>query len=346
MKIRVILNLLILLAGVTLAACSSSQPALDATATRIAANIFATQTAALPTLTATPTETPAPTATRTPTPTPLPTFTPTATVTPTPAPTSTVTPTPEPTASPTHTPIPPTRTPSPTPVPRVCAPNAALVRVSNDLGVKLSLELQGPEDVVMTLPAGERHLYCLLPGEYSYTATAATYGTDSGSKVFSYEPGNCDCWWWYSGPFAPYVDCLCSRDPAEYAPPPLMPGARPAWVPPPPPTSTPEPSFDTSHCPNPGVCITYPAPGATISGQVHVMGTANIEGFHHYKIEYWAEGSTAWNYLLEQYDPVVNGELMMLETATVPAGRYGLQLTVVDQTGNYPQPFEIWWTIQ
>jgi hypothetical protein len=36
----------------------------------------------------------------------------------------------------------------------------------------------------------------------------------------------------------------------------------------------------------------------------------------------------------------------MLDTRTVPAGRYGLRLTVVDQTGNYPEPFEIWWTVK
>jgi hypothetical protein len=76
------------------------------------------------------------------------------------------------------------------------------------------------------------------------------------------------------------------------------------------------------------------------------MGTANIEDFHHYKLEWWGEGGSEWGYLLERDEPVVNGELMMLDTRTVPAGRYGLRLTVVDQTGNYPGPFEIWWTVE
>jgi hypothetical protein len=89
----------------------------------------------------------------------------------------------------------------------------------------------------------------------------------------------------------------------------------------------------------------YPDPGATISGRVHVIGTANIENFDHYKLDWWGEGGSGWSYLLKKSEPVVNGELFMLNTRTVPAGRYGLRLTVVDQRGNYPEPFEIWWTV-
>jgi hypothetical protein len=77
--------------------CGPSQEELDATATQIAANIFATQTAEAPT------ETPTPLPTDTPTPTPTntstPTFTPTPTETPTPIPTDTPTPEPTPTQS-------------------------------------------------------------------------------------------------------------------------------------------------------------------------------------------------------------------------------------------------------
>jgi hypothetical protein len=348
---RLIFCLMVLLVWGVLPACSSPQVALDATATRIAADILATQTAVVPTATSTPTATSSATATGTPTPTQTVTSTPTATDTPTP--THTLTPTPtrtptltrEPTTTPTRTPIPATPTPSPTPLPRVCLPGPALVEVSNDLSVELTLELRGPEDVVLVIPAGQEHHYCLVPGEYQYTATASSYGSETGTRVFEYEYDGCECWWWYAGLVRPYVDCFCSRNAASYVPPPLMPGARPAWVPPSPATSTPEPVMETAHCPNPGVCVAYPPPGATISGRVHVLGTANIEGFHHYRIEYWAEGSGQWNYLLEQYEPVIEGELMMLETATVPAGRYGLRLTVVDQTGNYPEPLEIWWTV-
>jgi hypothetical protein len=92
-----------------LGACSATPPPdLDATATHIAANILATQTAEAPTIT------PTPTSTHTPTNTPIPTDTPT------PTPTATNTPSPTPTDTPTLTPIPPTLTPTtppPTPTP-------------------------------------------------------------------------------------------------------------------------------------------------------------------------------------------------------------------------------------
>ena len=36
----------------------------------------------------------------------------------------------------------------------------------------------------------------------------------------------------------------------------------------------------------------------------------------------------------------------MLDTSIVPEGRYGLSLTVIDPSGNYGEPFEIWWTVK
>jgi hypothetical protein len=100
---------------------ATAPPDLNATSTRIAANILSTQTAAAPTVTPTPipTHTPAPTNTLVSTYTPAPTNTPTPTPTPPPTdtPTSTSTLTPTPTIPPTNTPVPPTATPSPTPTP-------------------------------------------------------------------------------------------------------------------------------------------------------------------------------------------------------------------------------------
>lgn len=88
--------LLSLIIGILLSACGPSQAQLDAAATQVAANIFATQTAQAPTIT--PTFTPSPTATETPTSTP--TLAPTNTPTLTPAPTRTRTPTLKPTPTP------------------------------------------------------------------------------------------------------------------------------------------------------------------------------------------------------------------------------------------------------
>jgi len=106
-----------------LSACGPSQEELDAQATEVAANIYATRTAKAPTIT----HTPLPTATATPEPTATPTATATATATATPTNTSTPTSTPTPTATstptPTETPA-ATETPTPTttPTPTVTQP--------------------------------------------------------------------------------------------------------------------------------------------------------------------------------------------------------------------------------
>lgn len=88
----------------SLAACGPSQAEMDSTSTQIAANIFATQTAAIPTATQTPnpSKTPTPTLTLTPSNTPTPSLTPTITPAPTrtPLPTRTVAPSPTPLVDP------------------------------------------------------------------------------------------------------------------------------------------------------------------------------------------------------------------------------------------------------
>jgi hypothetical protein len=105
-------GLVVLLLGLVVAACGPSQAELDANATEIAAQVFATQTAVAPTPTHTPTVTP--TATDTPTATLTPTATPTDTPTDTPTPTDTSTPTATPTDTSTPTPT-ATETMAPTP---------------------------------------------------------------------------------------------------------------------------------------------------------------------------------------------------------------------------------------
>jgi hypothetical protein len=114
--------LVVLFIGLGVAACGPSQAELDASATQIAAQVFATQTAAGPTWTNTPTVTPTATATPTDTPTATPTDRPTPTDTPTATPTDTPTLTPTPTGTPTPTAtatMTPTATASATPLPTV-----------------------------------------------------------------------------------------------------------------------------------------------------------------------------------------------------------------------------------
>jgi hypothetical protein len=83
MKREIYVYMLIVLATI-LAACGPSEAELNSTATQVAADIFATQTALAPTATQTFTPTPTVTPSPTPTVTPSPTRTPTITPTPTP----------------------------------------------------------------------------------------------------------------------------------------------------------------------------------------------------------------------------------------------------------------------
>lgn len=115
-----------------------------------------------------------------------------------------------------------------------------------------------------------------------------------------------------------------------------------------PPTATPIPPTATPVpvCPNPNVQINVPYPYTTFRQRyIRVVGNANIANFNHYRIEYsTVNDGHSWNFLFRRDTPITNGELMTLDTSTVPRGSYGLRLTVVDHTGNYPEPCEVWFT--
>jgi hypothetical protein len=121
------------------------------------------------------------------------------------------------------------------------------------------------------------------------------------------------------------------------------------WVaayPTPTPPPTPKPVVaapkPVSNCP-PGAQITSPAPGDRFTQRYnYILGIANIPQFHHWRMEYSTSPGGGWNYLLERDYPVDNDKLIMLDARTVPRGPYGLRLTVVDVTGNYPEPCEVW----
>ncbi|MBN1658012.1 MAG: hypothetical protein JXA93_06395 [Anaerolineae bacterium] len=208
--------------------------------------------------------------------------------------------------------------------------------MSNETGATLTVKLQGPEDIMLTVPPGEKENYCLVAGAYSYTGSAPSYVQKTGSTTWPYEPDDCNCWWWFPDTEEEsYRPCQCPIDPGRYHRPPLAAGAQPWTV-----------EKASAHCPHANACIVYPEPGATISGRVYIMGSATLENFQRYKIEWWGQGGSGWAFLLEKTEPVVNGELMMLNTSTVPSGRYGLRLTVIDRNGNYLEPCEIWWKVR
>jgi LysM repeat protein len=109
-----------------------------------------------------------------------------------------------------------------------------------------------------------------------------------------------------------------------------IPGGTPSPVPP-------KPYPTTPGCEH----VTLPRPGARLSGVFHTKGTAVIENFWYYKLEYRADGLDNWHYIAGKHDPVVDGYLGSFDTRGLPDGTYFLRLVIVDRTGNYPPPCEM-----
>lgn len=123
------------------------------------------------------------------------------------------------------------------------------------------------------------------------------------------------------------------------------PRATPTPVASPTPVIQPTPQVVPPNCPNPGVRILSPGMNQTVSGTVAVVGTAKIENFQFYKVEF-APGDppdpNAWAVIGDVVrQPVENGVLVTWPAGAFPPGVYWLRLTVVDQTGNFPPPCEV-----
>jgi hypothetical protein len=107
-------------------------------------------------------------------------------------------------------------------------------------------------------------------------------------------------------------------------------------TPTPPPTSVPI-------CPNAQAQVTSPVPGATVSKSVQILGTADIQDFEYFKVEYTSPAKPdAWTVVTDLHRrPVTGGLLDIWDTSAFPNGVYNLRLVVVDKTGNYPKPCEV-----
>lgn len=123
-----------------------------------------------------------------------------------------------------------------------------------------------------------------------------------------------------------------TRIPTRPRPTDLPPTATPTRTPLPPPV-----------CPQPGVRITAPAMNQVIAGQVTIRGTAQIDQFQFYKLEYGlGEDPQQWNSIGDTHRaPVADGALGVWDTAGFPNGAFKLRLTVVDRSGNFPSPCEV-----
>ena len=115
------------------------------------------------------------------------------------------------------------------------------------------------------------------------------------------------------------------------------------------PSDTPEPAttvtIQTSplQCPEPNMRIASPRMNAVVSGRVAIRGTASHARFQFYKMEYGqGEKPTSWHGINDIHKvPVTNGVQEELDTKALPNGVYWLQLTVVDQSGNFPPPCQV-----
>lgn len=81
--------------------------------------------------------------------------------------------------------------------------------------------------------------------------------------------------------------------------------------------------------------ISSPRAGSTVRGDVEVTGSANIDRFQFYKVEFSPiNNPDAWSAVSATVrQPTVNGRLDVWNTRSVPDGLYILKLTVVDDRG-------------
>lgn len=90
--------------------------------------------------------------------------------------------------------------------------------------------------------------------------------------------------------------------------------------------------------PLPPTCrdLTYPPNNAVVKGEIEIRGTADVQNFWYYKIEFRFDNEpNLWRYIYSAYAPVHDGVLAIWNTSPLPNGVYWLRLAVVDRTGNY-----------
>lgn len=95
---------------------------------------------------------------------------------------------------------------------------------------------------------------------------------------------------------------------------------------------------DSSGCDPDRVMLTQPTGGARLTGEVEVLGTANVPNLAFYRIE--ISGVTtngAWVTLNVGNEPKVNGRLGVFNVNSYQSGEYAFRLVVTDNLGQaYP----------
>ena len=106
---------------------------------------------------------------------------------------------------------------------------------------------------------------------------------------------------------------------------------------PPPPTRTAVPVQGSPGCLNPLATINSPIPGAILSGEIEILGTANVENFAFYKIEISTLGNN-WLTVITNVIPVSGASLGKWDATSQPPGDYALRLVVINASGTGPEP--------
>jgi hypothetical protein len=112
-------------------------------------------------------------------------------------------------------------------------------------------------------------------------------------------------------------------------------------------TPTPEPVQQqisvSAACPDVRAVISSPGNNAAVSGVFTLIGTATHDQFNFYKVEF-APGANAqegFTYLADGRGQVFDGALASVNSRGFANGPWTFQLTVVDQTGNFPDPCRV-----
>jgi hypothetical protein len=85
---------------------------------------------------------------------------------------------------------------------------------------------------------------------------------------------------------------------------------------------------------NLSMAITYPKPSSIISGSVVVKGSADIENFAGYKLEYSSISSPdAWAPIVEQSTKPIDNGILAIWSVGNPDGQYNLRLTISNTDG-------------
>ena len=87
--------------------------------------------------------------------------------------------------------------------------------------------------------------------------------------------------------------------------------------------------------------IQAPPMDGKVSGIIEVRGTAARANMAYWKLEYRADAAAAYAPLYRSEAPITDTVLSLWSTKTVPNGVYWLQLSVVDNTGNFGTPCQV-----